>query len=423
MAFLHHSQPRITTPPRASTTSPLHLGPHHTSCRSAARGCFWQTPPMLPRMLRGRNCRIATCIGRPFTCGKPAVGRPRGFACAATLPSMNTTRCCRTCQHRRCAPRTAPAGSHLTYANPVADGCVAADPPQKSFPALASAFHPPRRLMLQHTLLPQHHPRSRHRSAPAHGCTHSWLFVPLLHAAVGRLHPAALTAWEAHALCAPLWQRGLATLLRHVEPAALVHALHTCCMFLWGSERHLRCCVTLLDFLATARPPLPMPPPPQPHVGSQTAFDGHPRAAHAEPHPGPPNESPSSSTSDSARAARRTWGRFRQVRGSASRRGRARRGRSSSREATELSASARALISEPLAPGSSDKLSVTLRTGPKLLIRPGNSVRSRCIRSSHVCGPPYEDRPLDPQASPTSTCAYCTTKLTALSCAAERLAR
>ena len=34
----------------------------------------------------------------------------------------------------------------------------------------------------------------------ASGRTHSWLFVPLLHAAVGRLHSDALDAWHAHAL-------------------------------------------------------------------------------------------------------------------------------------------------------------------------------------------------------------------------------
>jgi len=59
--------------------------------------------------------------------------------------------------------------------------------------------------------------------------THSWLFVPLLHAAVGRLHPAALARWEAHPLYSLLWQRNLALLRQAppVEPQALVHALHT----------------------------------------------------------------------------------------------------------------------------------------------------------------------------------------------------
>ena len=61
------------------------------------------------------------------------------------------------------------------------------------------------------------------------GRTHSWLFVPLLHAAVGRLHPAAVAAWQAHAVYAPLWQRALDALRQAppVQPAALVHALHT----------------------------------------------------------------------------------------------------------------------------------------------------------------------------------------------------
>ena len=63
----------------------------------------------------------------------------------------------------------------------------------------------------------------------ASGRTHSWLFVPLLHAAVGRLHSDALDAWHAHAYYAPLWQRALDVLRQAspVQPAALVHALHT----------------------------------------------------------------------------------------------------------------------------------------------------------------------------------------------------
>ena len=63
----------------------------------------------------------------------------------------------------------------------------------------------------------------------AAGNTNSWLFVPLLHAAVGRLHPSALAAWEAHAHYALLWRGALGTLRQAppVAPAALVHALHT----------------------------------------------------------------------------------------------------------------------------------------------------------------------------------------------------
>ena len=66
-------------------------------------------------------------------------------------------------------------------------------------------------------------------NALAVGQTHSWIFVPLLHAAVGRLHPDALAAWEAHPNYAPIWQRALRTLRQAppVDPAALVHALHT----------------------------------------------------------------------------------------------------------------------------------------------------------------------------------------------------
>jgi len=206
-------------------------------------------------------------------------------------------------------------------------------------------------------------------AAPAQGRTHSWLFVPLLHAAVGRLHPAALTAWETHGLYAPLWQRGLTTLrdAAPVEPAALVHALHTLqqlateegralpvpeaqLLLTLAAEANTLPANTLVHLLwawqlvtmpdgyipATVQEALlhvfmgeraasallrdvaalprngPAPvadaPPPQAHVGSQTALHGHPCAAHAEPQAGPPHESPSSSTSDSSSTSSSTPG-------------------------------------------------------------------------------------------------------------------
>ena len=46
----------------------------------------------------------------------------------------------------------------------------------------------------------------------AAGNTNSWLFLPLLHAAVGRLHPSALAAWEAHVHYVLLWPGALGTL-------------------------------------------------------------------------------------------------------------------------------------------------------------------------------------------------------------------
>ncbi|CAE7215607.1 unnamed protein product, partial [Symbiodinium sp. CCMP2456] len=58
--------------------------------------------------------------------------------------------------------------------------------------------------------------------------THSWIFVPLLHAAVGRLHPDALQAWESSPRYGALWSRVLANLrlAGSVPPASIVHALH-----------------------------------------------------------------------------------------------------------------------------------------------------------------------------------------------------
>ena len=63
----------------------------------------------------------------------------------------------------------------------------------------------------------------------AAGNTNSWLLVPLLHAAVGRLQHSVLAAWEAHVHYALLWRGALGTLRQAppVAPAALVHALHT----------------------------------------------------------------------------------------------------------------------------------------------------------------------------------------------------
>ncbi|OLP80699.1 hypothetical protein AK812_SmicGene38857 [Symbiodinium microadriaticum] len=60
------------------------------------------------------------------------------------------------------------------------------------------------------------------------GPTHSWIFVPLLHAAVGHLHPDALQAWETDSHYGALWSRALANLrlAGSVPPASVVHALH-----------------------------------------------------------------------------------------------------------------------------------------------------------------------------------------------------
>ena len=59
------------------------------------------------------------------------------------------------------------------------------------------------------------------------GPTHSWIFVPLLHAAVGRLHPDALQACKTDSHGA-LWSRALANLrlAGSVPPASVAHALH-----------------------------------------------------------------------------------------------------------------------------------------------------------------------------------------------------
>ena len=51
--------------------------------------------------------------------------------------------------------------------------------------------------------------------------THSWIFVPLLHAAVGRLHPQCEQQWASHASLGDIWTRSLQALR-----LAGIHALH-----------------------------------------------------------------------------------------------------------------------------------------------------------------------------------------------------
>ena len=66
----------------------------------------------------------------------------------------------------------------------------------------------------------------KHASHP--GPTRSWIFVPLLHAAVGRLCPEALQAWQSDHRYGALWSRALSQLRSAgcALPASVVHALH-----------------------------------------------------------------------------------------------------------------------------------------------------------------------------------------------------
>ena len=155
-------------------------------------------------------------------------------------PLMKTVLCYSTCQNHRPAPLTAPAldlrefsrgwvccrgsppevlpcpGERVPLPDPLQPPLVGGAPEQ---PALVSTA-------------PSTEAAWFNQGPPdnlAAGNTNSWLFVPLLHAAVGRLHPSALAAWEAHAHYALLWRGALGTLRQAppVAPAALVHALHT----------------------------------------------------------------------------------------------------------------------------------------------------------------------------------------------------
>ena len=176
------------------------------------RGCSSQTPRMPPRMPHGKNCQIATCIGLPSIPGKPDAGGRSGYACAAMPRLMKTILCYSTCQNHRPAPLTARGGSRWTCASSAAGGFAAEGPYQKCCPARAKKKRVPLPDPLQPPLVPEQPALvstalstevARFNQGPpdnlAAGNTNSWLFVPLLHAAVGRLHPSALAAWEAHA--------------------------------------------------------------------------------------------------------------------------------------------------------------------------------------------------------------------------------
>ena len=67
------------------------------------------------------------------------------------------------------------------------------------------------------------------RGPPSAGSpAHSWIFVPLLHAAVGRLHPQCEQQWASHASLGDIWTRSLQALrlAGPVPPHSLIHALH-----------------------------------------------------------------------------------------------------------------------------------------------------------------------------------------------------
>ena len=241
MVSRRHSLPRTTTPRPGSTTTPRPRDRLHTFYRSVARGCSSQTPRMPLRMPHGRNCQIATCIGLPSIPGKADAGGRSGYACAAMPPLMKTIPCYSTCQNHGPASPTAPLALDLRE---VSRGwvCCRGSPPEV-LPCPGERVplpHPPQPPLVggapAQPALVSTAPSTEAgwfnqgpRDNLAAGNTNSWLFVPLLHAADGRLHPSALAAWEAHAHYALLWRGALGTLRQapHVAPAALVHALHT----------------------------------------------------------------------------------------------------------------------------------------------------------------------------------------------------
>ena len=102
--------------------------------------------------------------------------------------------------------------------------------PQKSFLAklstflrrrLPQAWRPQSILNQLSQRLPQPRPARR-------GPTHSWLFVFVLHPALGRLLPEAGWLWVSHVYIGAAWHSSLLVLqyAEPVPPSSLVHALH-----------------------------------------------------------------------------------------------------------------------------------------------------------------------------------------------------
>ena len=109
---------------------------------------------------------------------------------------MPTMPCCGLCRHRLFALSTDPVGLLLTCAKVVATGSAAKARHLMCFRALLSGSlptTPPPPAQPTGGNRPQGPPRDAHRPGPTHNC----FFVPLLHAAAGRVAPQAVHGWEA----------------------------------------------------------------------------------------------------------------------------------------------------------------------------------------------------------------------------------
>ena len=224
-------RPLTTTPPPASTAMLQRLSLHRVFWLFAARTSSSPTPIALPGTKPGRSCPTVTSTGPWFSTDNPTNGLLNGSASAAMpppllqgLPPDGDRPVCPT-HGPRCLALDLREGSRgwicsrgaqvlpcrtvripLPPANPE-PGPAANAPPDADFAWFRRGPPPPGALP---------------------GPTHSWIFVPLLHAAVGRLHSDALQAWETNPHYGALWSRALANLrlAGSVPPASVVHALH-----------------------------------------------------------------------------------------------------------------------------------------------------------------------------------------------------
>ena len=191
-----HSQLLTTTPRHAVTMKPRHRGLPSTSCRFAACAFSWQTRRTPHPMQLGKNCRIAICTGPRPTSAKAADGHRSGSAYATIdenhplLHIVPEPPVCPVHGPRRLAVdmREYSRGWVCCRGSPQVLPC-----PTFSTTRSACCAHPrPLLLLPQLHVMPLHGLIKAPRCKPAMQRTHSWLFVPLLHAAVGRLHPALL---------------------------------------------------------------------------------------------------------------------------------------------------------------------------------------------------------------------------------------
>ena len=219
---LHQHLPRTMTLPLVGTMRHLPRNHPQPCYLSAVRVFSWQTQPGRPTMMPGKSSLTGTCTGHRSTTGKPTLGSRSGLAFAATQRSTPLTLCFRHFRQTRThVPDPWPSPPRVGFARgqpPKVLPCPGERIPVPAPPAAAVAA--PR--------APPAEAQGPPSSLAAVGPTHSWLFVPLLHAAVGRLTADAGQHWASHTSLGTVWRRSLGALQAAdpVPPLSVVHVLH-----------------------------------------------------------------------------------------------------------------------------------------------------------------------------------------------------